>query len=219
MKTDAELKMDVMEELKWEPDVKAETIGIAVKDSIVTLTGNVDTYAQKVAAEKAAERVFGVKGIAQEIKVRLPNSFLRSDEDIALAAANSLEWNASVPDERIQVKVQDGWVTLNGDVDFRYQKDAAYDAVAGLMGVTGVTNLISLKPAPKPVPTDIRTKIETAFQRHALLDARRVTVQVANGKVKLEGTVHSFAEKKEAELAACSAPGICEIENNITISP
>ncbi len=219
MKTDAELKQDVMEELKWEADVKAETLGVAVQDGIVTLTGNVDTYAQKVAAERAAERVYGVKGIAEEIKVKLPNSFMRDDEDIARAAANALEWNASVPDERVKVKVQDGWVTLSGDVDFRYQKDAAYDAVSGLMGVAGVTNLINLKPSPRPAPTDIRRKIESAFQRHALLDARRVAVQISNGKVTLEGTVHSYAEKKEAELAACSAPGICEVENNISINP
>ncbi|MDO8578067.1 MAG: BON domain-containing protein [Dehalococcoidales bacterium] len=219
MKTDAELKQDVMEELKWEADVKAETLGVAVQDGIVTLTGNVDTYAQKVAAERAAERVYGVKGIAEEIKVKLPNSFMRDDEDIARAAANALEWNASVPDERVKVKVQDGWVTLGGDVDFRYQKDAAYDAVSGLMGVAGVTNLINLKPSPRPAPTDIRGKIESAFQRHALLDARRVAVQISDGKVTLEGTVHSYAEKKAAELAACSAPGICEVENNISITP
>lgn len=221
MKTDTELQDDVMEELKWEPDIRAETIGVAVKDGIVTLTGTVDTYAQKMAAERAIGNVYGVKGIAQEISVKLPNEFMRSDEDIARAAANALEWSSSVPDERIKVKVQNAWVTLGGDVDFRYQKDEAYDAVSGLMGVAGITNLIALKPSPaaKAAPSDIRMKIEEAFQRHALLDARRVAVQVANGKVTLEGTVHSYAEKKEAELAACSAPGICEIINNITISP
>ena len=223
MKTDAELKQDVMEELKWEPDVKAAAIGVAVQDGIVTLTGTVDTYMQKVSAERAAERIYGVKGIAQEIKVKLPNSFMRDDGDIALAAANALAWNASVPDDRVMVKVQDGWVTLSGDVDFRYQKNAAYDAICGLMGVTGVTNLVGIKPPQKPatkeMPSEIRAKIETAFRRHALLDARRVAIQVSDGKVILDGSVHSFAEKKEAELAACSAPGICEVENNISINP
>jgi osmotically-inducible protein OsmY len=222
MKTDAELKQDVTEELKWEPDVKAETIGVAVRDGIVTLTGAVDTYMQKIAAERAAERVYGVKGIAQELQVQLPNSFMRSDEDIARAAANALEWNSSVPDDRVFVKVQDGWVTLSGDVDFRYQKDAAYDAVSGLMGVAGVTSLINIKPPSKQTgkaPADIRAKIENAFQRHALLDARRVAIQINDGTVTLEGTVHSFAEKKEAELAACSAPGVCDVQNNITITP
>ena len=217
MKTDAELKRDVMDELKWEPDVNAEAIGVAVKDGVVILSGTVDSYTEKMAAERAVQRVFGVTAIAQEIKVKLPGSYERSDEDIAKAAANALEWNMSVPHDRIKVKVQDGWVTLSGEVDWRYQKDAAEDAVCCLMGVVGVTNLIIVKPSLKP--TEIKTKIESAFQRNAMLDARRITVETRGDKVILEGTVRSYAEKKEAEEAACAAPGICNVENRITVSP
>ena len=217
MKTDSELKQDVIDELMWEPDINATEIGVAVKDGIVTLSGYVDTYHEKLAAERAAQGVFGVKAVVQETKVRLPGSLQRSDEDIARAAANALEWTMSVPHDRIKVKVQNGWITLSGQVDWRYQRDAAEDAVCNLMGVVGVSNQITVKPSPKP--TEIKTKIESAFQRNALLDARRIDVQVRGDRVILEGSVRSYAEKKEAEQVACSAPGICEVENRIAVNP
>ncbi len=217
MKTDAELKRDVTDELKWEPGVKAETIGVAAKDGVVTLSGFVDSYTEKMAAERAALRVFGVKAIGQEIKVKLPSSLERSDEDIARAAANALKWNVSVPDDRVKVKVQDGWVTLNGDVDWQYQKTAAEDTVCCLLGVTGVTNLITVKPSIKP--SDIKTKIEGAFQRNAMLDARRITVETIDDKVILKGFVRSYTEKNEAEQAAFAAPGIFEFDNRLIVSP
>ena len=215
--TDSELKRDVMDELMWEPDINAVEIGVAVKDGVVTLSGYVDSYHEKLAAERAAQGVFGIKAVVQEIKVRLPGSLQRSDEDIAKAAVNALTWNISVPHDRIKVKVQDGWVTLSGQVDWRYQRDAAEDAVCNLMGVVGVSNQITVKPSLKP--TEIKSKIESAFQRNALLDARRITVQVRGDKVTLEGYVRSYAEKKEAEQAAFSAPGICEVENKIVVNP
>lgn len=217
MKTDRELQQDVMTELRWEPSVDATEIGVAVKDSVVTLSGYVDSYAEKLAAERVAGRVFGVKAMAQEIKVRLPSSFERPDEDIAHAVANALEWNMSVPHDRIKAKVQDGWVTLSGDVDWRYQKDATEDAVCCLMGVVGVSNQITVKPSIKPL--DVKAKIESAFQRNAMLDARRITVETRGDKVILRGSVRSWAEREQAQVAACAAPGVCEVENNIIISP
>jgi osmotically-inducible protein OsmY len=217
MITDSELKQDVIDELMWEPDINATEIGVAVKDGVATLSGSVDSYHEKLAAERAAQGVFGVRAVVQEIKVRLPGSLQRSDEDIAKAAANALAWTASVPHDRIKVKVQNGWITLSGQVDWRYQRDAAEDAVCNLLGVVGVSNQITVKPSPKL--TEIKTKIESAFQRNALIDARRIDVQVRGDRVILEGSVRSYAEKKEAEQVACSAPGICEVENRIAVNP
>ncbi len=217
MKTDAELKKDVTDELKWAPNINADAIGVAVKDGIVTLSGYVDSYTEKLAAERSAQGVFGVNAIVQEIKVKLPGSDSRSDEDIAKAAINALGWTTSVPQDRIKVKVQDGWLTLSGKVDWLYQKIAAEDAVLCLMGVKGVTNLITVKPLLKP--EDIKTKIESAFQRNAVVEARRISVATRDDKVILSGIVHSYAEKKEAERVACAAPGVCEVENNIVVIP
>lgn len=217
MKTDAELKKDVMEELQWAPNINADAIGVAVKDGIVTLTGYVDSYTEKLAAERAAQGVFGVNAIAQKIKVKLSGSDSRSDEDIARAAVNALGWTTSVPHDRIKVKVQDGWLTLSGKVEWLFQRTAAEDAVRCLIGVKGVTNLITVKPVLKP--GDIKTKIEGAFQRNAVLDARRISVETLEDKVILKGVVHSYVEKKEAERVACAAPGVCEVENNIVVIP
>jgi osmotically-inducible protein OsmY len=217
MKTDSELQQDVMNELQWEPMVKAAEIGVGVKDGVVTLSGYVDSFYKKWAAERAAARVFGVKAVAEELKVRLPGSLERSDEDIARAASDALEWNVAVPYEGIKVQVQDGLVTLSGKVDWWYQKDAAEDAVRKLVGVVMVSNYITIKPAVKP--EDVKDKIVSAFQRNALLDARRVTVEAHGGKVILRGSVRNWAEKEQVEQAAWAAPGVSEVESHILFSP
>jgi len=217
MKTDSELQQDVMNELKWEPTIKAAEIGVGVTDGVVTLSGYVDSVYKKWAAERAAARVFGVKAVAEELKVRLPSSLKRSDEDIAQAASTALEWNVAVPYDRVKVQVQDGVVTLSGEVDWWYQKDAAEDTVRKLVGVALLSNWITIKPAVKP--QDVKDKIESAFRRNALLDARRVRVEVRGGKVILRGSVRNWAEREQVERAAWAAPGVSEVESHIVFSP
>lgn len=217
MRTDTELQHAVMEELTWEPSVDAAEIGVSTESGIVTLSGTVKSLPQKWAAEKAAQRVFGVKAVTDEIIVKLPGDCEVSDTEIARSVVNALDWNASVPRGRVQVVVAHGWVTLEGTVQFHYERVAADYAVRGLRGVKGVTNLISVKP-PQTSPQDIKYRIEQAFERAADLDAEMISVETKNGKVILRGTVDSWAERERAELAAWAAPGVSRVENEILVT-
>jgi osmotically-inducible protein OsmY len=215
-RTDAQLQADVMAELKWDARLQPNEIGVSVKDGIVMLGGYVDSYTKKWAAEERARHVRGVKAVVNEIEVRLPGSSERKDPDIAAAAVRALEWNALVPADRIKVTVSNGWITLDGEVDWEYQRDTAERSVRNLVGVKGVTNLI--KVSPRATPTDLKQKIEQALKRITEEDAQRINVEVEGSKVILRGTVRSWIEKREAERTAWSAPGVTAVDNQITIA-
>jgi osmotically-inducible protein OsmY len=219
MRADSDIKRDVEEELKWEPNVDATDIAVAVKNGVVTLTGFVRSYAHKLAAERATKRVARVVGLANDIEVRLPGADARPDPEIAREIAAELKLWLPYSAEHIKAVVKNGWVTLEGEVEWNYQRDHAERAVRWIKGVNGVSNLIRLKPRATPSPTEIKHKIEEAFRRSALVDANRVTVEASGGEVMLRGTVRSWAERQEAERAAWAAPGVIRVDNRVTVSP
>ena len=210
-KNDTEIQHDVIDELQFEPSVDASNIGVAAANGIVTLSGSVPTYAEKMSAEEAALRVLGVQAVANDLKIDLPQSHERTDTDIASSAVNVLLWDSSLPRNRITVKVANAFVTLNGDVEWQYQKDRAKLLVQSISGVRGVTNNITLKP--RVVAGDVKTRILQAFERSAEIDANRIQVEAHDGTVVLRGLVHSWMERQDASRAAYSVPGVKVVQN------
>lgn len=215
--TDRELKQHVENALEWEPSFDAAAIGVSVDGGVVTLRGDVGSYAARSAAERVALRVYGVKAIANDLTVQLVTGFERNDTDIAHAAVTALAWNAVIPQDRVTLTVSNGWLTLTGILDWQYQKEAAARTVRDLTGVKGVTNSITVKPHVQA--GDVQAKIEAAFKRSAEIDARRVSVTTMDGKVTLDGHVRSWAERQEAERVAWAAPGVSQVDDRITVVP
>jgi osmotically-inducible protein OsmY len=217
MKSDTELHDDVLAELRWDQRLREKDIALAVRGGVVTLAGTVESYAQRYASERAVERVKGVRAIVNDLTVKLPSSAERSDGDIAHSALDALRWDIEIPHDRITLKVTDGWVTLEGEVPWHFQKDSAERAVGHLAGVKGVSNLILVSPTP--APADIKQRIKETFKRQAELDADHITVETAEHKVVLVGNVESLAEKRAAERAAWNSPGVARVDNQLRVGP
>jgi osmotically-inducible protein OsmY len=217
MKTDDEIKRDVEAELRWDPDIDASNIAVNVKSGVVTLTGFIPSYLQKFEAEKDVKRVQGVVGVANDLEVRLPSVDQRPDPDIARDAVEALKTQLPYSYQSFKVVVRDGWITLEGDAEWNYQKEKAEMAARGVKGVKGVIN--SIKIAPKVPAQEVKRKIEEAFLRSAELDAKRIEVEASDGEVVLKGTVHSWFEREQAERAAWQAPGVRKVEDRIVIQP
>jgi osmotically-inducible protein OsmY len=215
MKTDSQLKKDVTSELEWDPSINATNVGVAVKDGVVTLTGHLDTYGEKFAIERAVQRVQDVKALAVELDVKLSPGHKRSDSEIAVAAESALEWHTEVPDDRIQVRVEQGWITLKGDVDWEFQRNAALRAVRALTGVVGASNSITLKA--HITPANVEARIREALERHAEKEAKNIEAVISGVKAILRGTVHSWTERTAAQGAAWSAPGVTSVINELKV--
>jgi osmotically-inducible protein OsmY len=217
MKTDNDLQRDVANELRWEPSVHGEEIAVAVRDGVVTLAGAVSSYARRYAATRAAERVAGVRAVADEIEVRLPGTSQRTDTELAHQVANALRWHVQVPEEQVKARVEHGWVTLEGEVEWEYQRRAAYRAVRDLTGIRGVSNLVTLKPRLSGF--DVSQRIKEALRRQAELDATMIDVETTGGTVTLRGSVHSWTERRQAENAAWAAPGVSRVDDRLVVQP
>jgi osmotically-inducible protein OsmY len=214
--SDVSLRQNVLDELEFDPSVDAAKIGVVVDKGVVTLTGHVGSYAEKVAAERIVQRVIGVRGIAEEIEVRYPSEKKDNDDEIAGRAAKILDWDATIPPDKVKVKVEKGWVTLNGEVEWQYQRVAAEMAVRKLSGVLGVTNIIAVRP--RVDAANVKHRIEEALKRNAELEAGGIRVAVAGGKVTLEGKVRAWHERGVAERAAWAAPGVNAVEDRLIVA-
>ena len=217
MKTDKELQHDVLAELEWEPSLDASKIGVTADHGVLTLSGSVRTYSERWRAETVSKRVFGVEAVANEIEVRLPDRITPDDANIAQRALSALDWNVAVPKGRVKVTVAQGWITLEGEVEWYYQKNAAEDAVRNLMGVRGITNVLQLRP--RLHAGEVKEKIEAALRRNAEIDAKHISVEAREGTIVLRGDVRSWAEHEDAIHAAWSAPGVINVEDHIAIRP
>jgi osmotically-inducible protein OsmY len=215
--TDHEIRQNVENALEWEPSLDAAKIAVAVEEGVVTLRGDIGSYAEKIAAERVALRVFGVKGVANDLSVRIGTMGKPTDTEIAQAAVHALMWDTSIPSNRVTVSVTDGCISLNGTLDWYFQRSEVERAVRTLKGVTGVFNNITLKTAAKPA--EVRDMIEQALKRSAEVDARRINVAASDGKVILSGHVRSWAERQEAERAAWAAPGVTQVDDRLTVVP
>jgi osmotically-inducible protein OsmY len=215
MKTDVDIRRDVESELRWDPSIDDTRVGVTVSNGVVTLTGDVRSYSDRLAADDIAKRVSGVRAIANDIQVKIPRSGVRTDTDIAEAAANVLQWNVSLSDTQIKPVIKDGWVTLGGKVNWGYQRITAENAVRHLMGVKGVTN--DIRVASNIKVSNVKAKIEDAFKRHAILDAKDIEVNVDDSTIILKGRVHTWQERADASQAAWSAPGVVAVENHLAV--
>lgn len=217
MKSDAMIRSDVMAELDFDPAITSTDVGVIVKEGVVTLTGSLANYAEKLAIERAVQRVQGVRAIAVEMNVRMASEHERSDAELASAAERALEWHVLVPDGKIRPLVEDGWITLEGEVEWAYQSHAAETAVQSLVGVIGVVNRIAVRP--RFSPSDIRRSIQQALERQSEREARHIEIAVDNAVVSLSGTVHSWAERKAVQGAAMSTPGVGRVINHLLVEP
>ena len=214
-KTDAQVQRDVIDELRWDPSVATAEIGVAAKNGVVTISGQVENFAKKYAAARAVERVAGVVAVADEITVSLPHAHKRNDTELAHAIADALRWDVQVPDDKVKARVDQGWVWLEGEVEWQFQSRAAERAIRNLTGVRGVTNILQVKQ--RPSAPDVKQRIENALKRNAELEARKIQVDTSEGRVTLRGKVHSWSERADAERAAWSAAGVTEVSDELLV--